>query len=73
MHAPHTVGSLLLLPRTRRAEVGDVIRVHFVNRLSSLAVSMHPHGVAYRKSSEGAPYADGTSGARARSAGACRP
>lgn len=45
-----------------RAEVGDTIKVLFRNN-ASFAASMHPHGVFYTKSSEGAPYADGTSGA----------
>ncbi|HEX6558423.1 MAG TPA: multicopper oxidase domain-containing protein [Longimicrobiales bacterium] len=42
-----------------RAEVGDTIRVVFRNH-TGLHVSMHPHGVFYKKDSEGAPYADGT-------------
>lgn len=42
-----------------RAEVGDTIRVVFRNNTSH-AVGMHPHGVFYEKSSEGAPYDDGT-------------
>ena len=45
-----------------RAEVGDVIRVVFRNR-TKLSCSLHPHGLAYDKASEGAYYADGTSGA----------
>ncbi|HVT48429.1 MAG TPA: multicopper oxidase domain-containing protein [Vicinamibacterales bacterium] len=45
-----------------RAEVGDTIRVTFRNNVSFPA-SIHPHGVFYTKDSEGAPYADGTSGA----------
>lgn len=44
-----------------RAEVGDTIVVHFKNN-ASFPASMHPHGVLYRKDSEGAPYADNTSG-----------
>lgn len=44
-----------------RAEVGDTIRVVFRNN-TPLTVSMHPHGVFYKKDSEGAPYVDGTSG-----------
>jgi FtsP/CotA-like multicopper oxidase with cupredoxin domain len=46
-----------------RAEVGDTIRVVFRNACPFPA-SMHPHGVLYDKASEGAPYADGTRGAR---------
>ena len=45
-----------------RAEVGDTIRVVFRNNAQH-PYSMHPHGVIYDKDSEGAPYADGTSGA----------
>jgi manganese oxidase len=44
-----------------RAEVGDTIRVIFRNGCSFPA-SVHPHGVFYEKDSEGAPYADDTSG-----------
>ncbi|GAA4727786.1 hypothetical protein GCM10025782_28100 [Pedococcus ginsenosidimutans] len=44
-----------------RAEVGDTIKVHFLNRCS-IGASVHPHGVFYQKASEGAPYADNTSG-----------
>jgi FtsP/CotA-like multicopper oxidase with cupredoxin domain len=43
------------------AEVGDTILVDFKNN-TRFPVSMHPHGVLYQKDSEGAPYADGTSG-----------
>ncbi len=46
-----------------RAAVGDTIFVHLLNRLPH-PVSLHPHGVFYNKSSEGALYADNTSGAR---------
>ena len=42
-----------------RAEVGDTIRIVFRNTCP-FATSMHPHGVLYSKSSEGAPYDDGT-------------
>lgn len=45
-----------------RAEVGDTIRVVFRNN-GHKPYSIHPHGVLYNKDSEGAPYADGTSGA----------
>lgn len=45
-----------------RATVGDTIRVVFRNK-GTHPYSMHPHGVIYDKASEGAPYADGTSGA----------
>ena len=42
-----------------RAEVGDTIRVHFKNN-TKLMCTMHPHGLAYAKDSEGALYMDGT-------------
>ncbi len=45
-----------------RAEVGDKVYVHFLNRLS-VAASVHAHGLRYGKNSEGAPYDDGTGGA----------
>lgn len=44
-----------------RAVVGDTIKVVFKNN-TSYPASVHPHGVFYQKDSEGAPYADGTSG-----------
>lgn len=44
-----------------RAEVGDTIRVLFKNN-ATRPYSMHPHGVFYKKDSEGALYEDGTSG-----------
>jgi FtsP/CotA-like multicopper oxidase with cupredoxin domain len=44
-----------------RAEVGDTIRVVFKNN-ATRPYSMHPHGVFYKKDSEGALYEDGTSG-----------
>src|SRR3954452_17467955 len=51
-----------LLGPTIRAEVGDIIKVVFRNN-ATRPYSMHPHGVRYAKSSEGAPYNDGTAGA----------
>ena len=45
-----------------RGVVGDTIKIVFRNN-ASFPASMHPHGVIYNKDSEGAPYADGTSGA----------
>jgi FtsP/CotA-like multicopper oxidase with cupredoxin domain len=45
-----------------RASVGDTIRVVFRNN-ATRPYSMHPHGVFYDKSSEGAPYNDGRTGA----------
>ena len=44
-----------------RAEVGDSIRVFFRNN-THLSVTMHPHGVLYKKDAEGAMYNDGTAG-----------
>ena len=41
-----------------RAEVGDVIQVVFKNN-TKIFCSMHPHGLAYAKESEGAVYNDG--------------
>jgi FtsP/CotA-like multicopper oxidase with cupredoxin domain len=46
-----------------RAEVGDTITVHLLNR-SSQFVSLHPHGVRYDKDNEGAHYAHGGSGSQ---------
>ena len=45
-----------------RGVVGDTINVVFKNNLDRPS-SVHVHGVFYTKSSEGAPYADGTTGA----------
>lgn len=45
-----------------RAAVGDTIKVVFRNNCR-IGASVHPHGVFYAKASEGAPYADNTSGA----------
>ena len=42
-----------------RAEVGDSIRVVFKNN-THLSVTMHPHGLEYKKDAEGALYNDGT-------------
>lgn len=50
------------------AEVGDSIKVVFRNN-GSHPFSMHPHGVFYDKSSEGAIYDDGTSGSDKRDDG----
>ena len=44
-----------------RAEVGDTIRVVFRNH-ATRPYSMHPHGVFYRKDSEGTSYLDGSTG-----------
>jgi len=44
-----------------RAEVGDTIKVVFKNN-ATRPYSLHPHGVFYRKDSEGMAYLDGTSG-----------
>jgi FtsP/CotA-like multicopper oxidase with cupredoxin domain len=42
-----------------RAEVGDTVKVIFKNQ-TKIFCSMHPHGLAYSKDSEGALYSDGT-------------
>lgn len=42
-----------------RAEVGDTLRIVFKNN-TRFPASMHPHGVFYDKTSEGAPSADGS-------------
>lgn len=47
-----------LLGPVIRAEVGDTIKVVLFNR-ASFPFSLHPHGVAYERDSEGAMYADG--------------
>jgi FtsP/CotA-like multicopper oxidase with cupredoxin domain len=44
-----------------RAEVGDTIKIIFKNN-AKIFCSLHPHGLAYLKESEGALYNDGTSG-----------
>ena len=44
-----------------RAEVGDSIRVTFRNN-THLSLTMHPHGLEYKKDAEGASYDDGTMG-----------
>ncbi len=44
-----------------RAQVGDTIKVVFRNN-AKFPATLHPHGVFYKKDSEGAPYNDGTSG-----------
>jgi FtsP/CotA-like multicopper oxidase with cupredoxin domain len=44
-----------------RGAVGDTIKVVFKNNATH-PFSMHPHGVRYKKDSEGADYGDGTSG-----------
>ncbi|OWF41460.1 Hephaestin [Mizuhopecten yessoensis] len=43
-----------------RAEVGDTFEIHFKNMASGRNYSVHPHGVLYKKASEGALYVDGT-------------
>jgi len=43
------------------AEVGDTVDVVFKNN-GPLPMGVHVHGLLYKKNSEGAPYADGTSG-----------
>lgn len=45
-----------------RAEVGDTVQVHFLNRASG-SYGMHPHGFRYDKDSEGAHYMPAGAGA----------
>ena len=45
-----------------RAEVGDKIRVHFLNRAKA-PFGMHPHGLRYTKEHEGAHYRPAGAGA----------
>jgi manganese oxidase len=59
---PDKWSHLGLLGPVIQAEVGDLIVVHFKNN-TPFPTSLHPHGVFYEKSSEGALYNDGTSGA----------
>ncbi len=56
---PEEKAELGLLGPIIRAEVGDTIVVHFRNT-TRFPASIHPHGVFYTKSSEGAMYDDGT-------------
>jgi FtsP/CotA-like multicopper oxidase with cupredoxin domain len=55
---PAALAHMGLLGPVIRAEVGDTIKVHFLNR-AGFAFSLHPHGVAYERDSEGAMYGDG--------------
>ncbi|EPQ04593.1 Coagulation factor V [Myotis brandtii] len=48
-----------LLGPTLYAEVGDIMRVHFKNNADK-PLSIHPQGIKYSKSSEGASYSDHT-------------
>lgn len=54
--------SLGFLGPILKGEVGDTIEVHFKN-MANGTFSVHPHGVFYRKDSEGALYEDETKGA----------
>lgn len=45
---------------TLRCEVGDLLEILFVNRLSKNYASMHSMGLAYEKSSEGSVYPNNT-------------
>ena len=60
---PATSATSASLGPVIRAEVGDTIKVVFRNTCP-FPTSIHPHGVFYDKSSEGAPYNDGTHGAK---------
>ncbi|XP_066562910.1 coagulation factor V [Amia ocellicauda] len=59
MAKPHPVWSGLLGP-TLHGEVGDVIIVNFKN-MADRPYTIHPHGIAYGKQSEGSLYFDNTS------------
>ncbi|XP_054568137.1 coagulation factor V [Eptesicus fuscus] len=48
-----------LLGPTLYAEVGDIMKVHFKNKADK-PLSIHPQGIKYSKSSEGASYPDHT-------------
>ena len=50
---------LAILGPLIRAEVGDTLQVFFKNN-TKLTCSLHPHGLAYAKDSEGALYNDGS-------------
>ncbi|TAN47008.1 MAG: copper oxidase [Methylococcaceae bacterium] len=52
-----------LLGPVIRGSVGDTIKVVLKNKTDNLPVSLHPHGLFYRKNSEGTHYNDGTLGA----------
>jgi FtsP/CotA-like multicopper oxidase with cupredoxin domain len=51
-----------------RAEVGDTLQIHFLNR-SQRPASVHPHGVRYTKDSEGAHYRAGGAGGMVKPGG----
>ena len=55
---PPELAHMGLLGPVIRAEVGDTIKVVFRNN-ATFPFSLHPHGVAYTRDSEGAMYADG--------------
>ncbi|MFN8123314.1 MAG: multicopper oxidase domain-containing protein [Thermoleophilia bacterium] len=65
LRPPSDERNLGILGPVIRAAVGDTIRVVFRNSCR-FPVSVHPHGVFYGKTSEGAPYADGTRGSGKR-------
>ncbi len=52
--------SMGILGPQLRAVVGDILKVHFLNK-TDRPLSMHPHGVLYNKDNEGA---DGGAGSR---------
>ena len=55
---PPELAHMGLLGPVIRAEVGDTIKVVLRNK-TTFPVSLHPHGVAYERDSEGAMYGDG--------------
>jgi len=58
---PQQLAYLGILGPLIRAEVGDTVRVVFRNN-THLSLTMHPHGLEYKKDTEGAMYEDGTTG-----------
>ncbi|MGZ4813437.1 MAG: multicopper oxidase domain-containing protein, partial [Terriglobales bacterium] len=55
---PAALAHMGMLGPVIRAEVGDTIKVYFYNK-AAFPFSLHPHGVAYDRDSEGSMYADG--------------
>jgi len=53
-----SVACLILIGPILRAEVGDVIKILFLNNLTNHYATMHSMGLTYQKSSEGADYPD---------------
>lgn len=58
---PQQLAYLGILGPLIRAEVGDTVKVVFRNN-THLSLTMHPHGLEYKKDAEGSMYNDGTTG-----------